>query len=617
MALSEAVKAVARRTTMALMLAFAFSGAALALETVELAGCSPVELGARTLDVARVSAPDAATGADADTGASLEQLLRTTARAAEGARMNFGRADRVLLRFSILAGDCQARPYLELGNLFLNRARLFRLAPDGGWVLESRYPVEAEGIPERLRRALLPLSPERGMPTSFIVEVVGRPSTIVLAPRIVTASTALVGDTRRATLSGLLSGAILSIAAYCMLLGAWSRFSGLVSFSIAAMGMGAFYAQMAGLLDPVLLRLFPGSEATIAGSERVTAALVLTAALFHWIFIRRLLGGPSAGTLGDRSMPPLLGFWALSMIAVPFVAHPMLPRISVAVAVVALLMVVREVMRAAWSGHPLAAVILAAFGSLALPVLGFIALVEGLAPGWAGLVTLLGVGTLTESILLAIAFGAQVRSLHGRHRRLAERTHELSLLSQLDALTGLGNRRAYDGTVPEELERCQRRGRLASLLVIDIDHFKQVNDTYGHEFGDSVIRVLGVTIANCVRATDRAYRYGGEEFVVLLPGLGAEVGREVGERIMREFTNLTPTAPDGTRPFFSVSIGLAQMRPGDDARARFARADSAMYRAKQNGRCRLENGDDSIADALGAARPQPTSAAANSSALKA
>ncbi len=604
--------------TLALAVAFALAapGAALALETLSPSGCSPVPLGARTLDVAPAAAPDPA-GAAPDTGSELERLLRTTGRAAEGARMNFGRADRVLLQFSVLAGDCQAQPYLELGNAFPNRVRLYRLAADGSWILENRHAVDVEGVPERLRHALLPLRLERGVPTAFIVEVTGRPATIVLAPRIVTAPVSLVGDTRRATVSGLLTGAILSIAAYCALLGAWSRFSGLISFSVAAFAMGMFYAQMAGLPDPIVLWLFSGFEASIAGSERITAALVLTAALFHWIFIRRLLGGAEAGTLRDRAIPPLLGVWTLAMLAVPLVAHPILPRLSVAITIAALLMVVREVTKATWSGHPLAAVILAAFASLALPALGFIALVEGFAPGWAGLVDLLGVGVLAESVLLAIAFGAQVRSLHGRHRRLAERTHELSLLSQLDALTGLGNRRAYDGSVSEELERCQRRERLASLLVIDIDHFKQVNDTYGHEFGDSVIRVLGVTIANCVRTTDRAYRYGGEEFVVLLPGQGAEVGREVGERIMREFTNLTPTAPDGTRPFFSVSIGLAQMRAGDDARALFARADSAMYRAKQNGRCRLENGEDSVADALAAARSQPTSAAANSSALNA
>jgi diguanylate cyclase (GGDEF)-like protein len=195
-----------------------------------------------------------------------------------------------------------------------------------------------------------------------------------------------------------------------------------------------------------------------------------------------------------------------------------------------------------------------------------------------------------------------VKDLRGQQKVLAARTRELSLLSQLDPLTGLSNRRAYDSVAPVEIDRCLRRGRTATLLVVDIDHFKQVNDTYGHGFGDSVIRMLGATIANSVRSTDYAFRYGGEEFVVLLPGLDRTMGLEVADRIMREFTNCSPSTPDGTRPFFSVSIGLAQLRQGDDVQALFGRADAAMYRAKQDGRCRTVVAED-MPDLSPAAQP--------------
>lgn len=594
-ALARALNARVGPSLFALLAGLAAAAGAHALEPVRLSGCAAIELGPRELEVALVD-----DGVDPPgVGASVDTLLRLAGRPASADGMNFGHADRVLLGFSVVGGGCAATTYLELRNLFTNRVRLHRQTPMGTWVDESPPPGGEANAPARLRQALLPLRLEPGEPTRFVVEVGGGPAPVILAPRLVAGAAPFVEASARSALSGIVAGAIFSIAAYCALLGAVTRFIGLVSFSLSALAMGALYAMLAGTFDPLLMSVFDGAGAA-SRVERINASLVFTASLFHWIFIRRLLGGPTAGTMRDRWIPALLALWGASMVALPLVEHPWLPRISVAIAIGAVAMIVRELVVAWRVRHPLAPLIAAAFGTLAIPVLAFVALVEGLTPAWPSLLNLLGLGMLSESIMLAMAVGAQVRSLRGRHRRLAERTHELTMLSQLDPLTGLGNRRAYDLGVSDELERCMRRGRVASLLVIDIDHFKKVNDTFGHEFGDAVIRSLGVTIANCVRTSDRAFRYGGEEFVVLLPGLGSAMAHEVGERIMREFTNCGPTAPDGTRPFVSVSIGLTQMRPGDDARAMFARADSAMYRAKQNGRCRLEASEEAGASAIAA-----------------
>ncbi len=561
-----------------------------AAEALRLVTCGAADLTSRQLDFALPDGPQA--GPAAARGALADRFADAAFSPATEHRLNFGQAPRVLLRFSVVNEGCDGPVHLDLGNPFVNSVRVHRRAAGADWQTDSDQNSGAWAS-DRLRYALHPLALERGVPLTFVVEI-GGPSAIVVAPRVVGGIAPLESQGWRMALGGVILGAILALGAYCALLGAFTRFSGLVAFSVSALALGGLYAMSAGMLDYFLIWLLGGADNARAAALRVGAVFVLGAALSHWIFVRRLLGEPKAGTLDDRWVPALFALWVAVLIAVLMTAHTGVARVSIAVALITIVAVVGEVVRAMRAKHALAPITLGAFASLALAVMAYVALVEGLLPGWGWVVHVLGLGILIESLLLAIAVAAQVRSLRGRHRRLAERTNELALLSRLDPLTGLGNRRGYDATVSDELARCQRRGRVASLLVIDIDHFKKVNDSFGHDFGDSVIRVLGVTIANCVRTDDRAYRYGGEEFVVLLPNLDTAMARDVGERLMREFSNCSPTAPDGTRPFFSVSIGLAQMHAHDDARTLFARADLAMYRAKQNGRCRLETSDDPI-----------------------
>ena len=587
--LNAARSSALRRVAVALAL-FACIAGAHAAEALRMVSCGAAELTPRHLDYAL--ADDIAAGPAAATGALSERFADAAFSPAAGHRLNFGQVPHVLLRFSVVNEGCDGPVHLDLGNPFVNSVRVHRRAAGADWQTDSDQASGAWAS-MRLRYALHPLALERGVPLTFVVEI-GGPAAILVAPSVVGGIAPLETQGRRMALGGVILGAILALGAYCALLGAFTRFSGLVAFSVSALALGGFYAMTAGMLDYFLIWLFGGVDNARAAALRVGAVFVLGAALSHWIFVRRLLGEPKAGTMDDRWVPALFALWAAVLIAVLMNAHAGVARVSVAVALITIAAIVGEVVRGIRARHALAPITLGAFASLALAAIAYVALVEGLLPGWGWVVHVLGVGILIESLLLAIAVAAQVRSLRGRHRRLAERTNELALLSRLDPLTGLGNRRAYDATVSDELARCQRRGRVASLLVIDIDHFKKVNDSFGHDFGDSVIRVLGVTIANCVRTDDRAYRYGGEEFVVLLPNLGAAMAREVGERVMREFSNCSPTAPDGKRPFFSVSIGLAQMQAHDDARTLFARADLAMYRAKQNGRCRLETSDDPV-----------------------
>lgn len=155
--------------------------------------------------------------------------------------------------------------------------------------------------------------------------------------------------------------------------------------------------------------------------------------------------------------------------------------------------------------------------------------------------------------------------------------------ARTDALTGLLNRRAFD----DELRRCHalwaRRGRPGSLLLIDVDHFKQVNDQHGHPAGDAVLATLGDVLKQNIRAMDLVARYGGEEFAVVLPDTDGIVAKAAAERARRAVESHVFHVRDA-RLTLTVSVGAADLRTDDDVIALVRRADQALYTSKSAGR---------------------------------
>jgi diguanylate cyclase (GGDEF)-like protein len=152
-----------------------------------------------------------------------------------------------------------------------------------------------------------------------------------------------------------------------------------------------------------------------------------------------------------------------------------------------------------------------------------------------------------------------------------------------DALTGLANRRALDAALGAQSALARREGRPCAVLMLDLDHFKAINDTHGHAVGDAVLRACGERLRAQLRESDLCARYGGEEFVVLLAGAQHETAEEVAERL-RASVSAAPLAAGVTT---TVSIGTACHRPDDDAASLMARADAALYQAKRSGRDRV------------------------------
>ncbi len=183
----------------------------------------------------------------------------------------------------------------------------------------------------------------------------------------------------------------------------------------------------------------------------------------------------------------------------------------------------------------------------------------------------------------------QQAQLFQANAQLQTKQRDLERLTRLDGLTGLYNRNTFVELTLRELSRAQRQGSATTILLLDLDHFKRVNDTWGHPAGDAVLKNVAVLLGSSIRATDLAGRLGGEEFIILLPNTSEVAARKLAEKV-RTKIEATPTLFDTTSIRCTVSIGLA----GTTALEKLSfdtlynNADKALYLAKQHGRNRVE-----------------------------
>ncbi|MEA5444598.1 diguanylate cyclase [Gammaproteobacteria bacterium AB-CW1] len=173
--------------------------------------------------------------------------------------------------------------------------------------------------------------------------------------------------------------------------------------------------------------------------------------------------------------------------------------------------------------------------------------------------------------------------IHDRTQSLTESYRRLEQMVVRDRLTGMFNRVRIDEVLEQEFVRAKRYQRHFSVIFIDLDRFKNVNDNHGHLAGDEILKTLATYIQDNIRITDTAARWGGEEFLVVLPETGMEEAYQVAEKLRQAFER-EPFELDDQQIHITLSLGVAACQPGDSIEAILARADKALYEAKRNGR---------------------------------
>ena len=195
------------------------------------------------------------------------------------------------------------------------------------------------------------------------------------------------------------------------------------------------------------------------------------------------------------------------------------------------------------------------------------------------LLPVLGLAQATFIVLLAA-----VVTLRNNHEQAHAHMQAMHALARTDMLTSLPNRRAMVEELSRALVTTRRDGRPLAVALIDVDHFKRVNDVHGHATGDAVLKATGTQMAHQLRASDRLGRWGGEEFLLCVPDTEVASAAALAERIR----HAVQTFPHAHGAPVTISIGLAKVLPGDDIDALVRRADRALYLAKSRGRNRVE-----------------------------
>jgi diguanylate cyclase (GGDEF)-like protein len=156
-----------------------------------------------------------------------------------------------------------------------------------------------------------------------------------------------------------------------------------------------------------------------------------------------------------------------------------------------------------------------------------------------------------------------------------------------DSLTRLANRRLFIDLLEKAISFARRHEQTLSVIMADLDHFKAINDTYGHQTGDQVLVAFAQVLQTSIRQEDLAARFGGEEFILMLPGIALEQAAVLGERLRENLENL---AIPGLKTRVTASFGIAQYRPDDTLETLVKRADEGLYAAKAAGRNRVMTG---------------------------
>lgn len=190
---------------------------------------------------------------------------------------------------------------------------------------------------------------------------------------------------------------------------------------------------------------------------------------------------------------------------------------------------------------------------------------------------------------------SELETLHGEVGGLSRKLQESESQVHIDALTKAYNRSAYEIKISQVIRNFKQNNDSATLFIIDIDYFKKINDTYGHKAGDEILKSVSDTLRKSLRETDLLFRYGGEEFVIILEKIGPEKAVQLAEKL-RTVIEKDYLVYKNKKIQVTISIGIACLNEGDEEQSFFENADKALYEAKGSGRNRVVIADKDITD---------------------
>ncbi|MBW7470185.1 diguanylate cyclase [Marinobacter sp. M216] len=512
-------------------------------------------------------------------------------------------------------GSRQALWYLKLNYPLLDEVTFWQTGdgPNTHLVTGDQRPFDARGIDYRY--FLLPVTLAEGETRSITLRV--RSSGALNVPLTFETPEEVIAKSNHLTLThGLFYGALLVFAVFNLLLffSSGTAYYFYNAFYMAAMGL--FMFAMGGFANQYF---WPDSTGFANTSIPLSLALcALSMTLFGRSFLeveRKTMAGTAMTALAWFC----IGFLALTLL-LPY-SKTILLNTVLALSVIGSLFVIAVVRWRhgyqpamwyvlAWLVMLLGGLIyaLAAFGYLA----DFLAREALMQVAVGGQVVLLNYAMvqrwrLLNEKLLEVEHNARTElefkvhertaQLRNTMRELEKANRQLATLSLNDSLTGLHNRRHMDNILPELCAEARRTRQPLTLALVDADHFKTVNDTWGHAFGDTFLQLIADILTRHVkRPRDVAVRFGGEEFALLLPGTDIPGARKVCEAILHDIATTSLTSPDGHAAKITLSAGVASLAHGEDRTSLFDRADEALYRAKSRGRNRVVVSDHSFVD---------------------